>query len=74
MTGQYLAMLPMEPKLGKLLILGAIFNCLEPVLTIVAGLSVRDPFLALMDKKDVSDHLILYVWFWIKVTCVSPRD
>lgn len=53
-------MLPMEPKLGKMLILGAIFNCLEPVLTIVAGLSVRDPFLAPMDKKDVSGHLILY--------------
>ncbi|KAH9746585.1 DExH-box ATP-dependent RNA helicase DExH5 [Citrus sinensis] len=53
--GQYLAMLPMEPKLGKMLILGAIFNCLEPVLTIVAGLSVRDPFLAPMDKKDLAE-------------------
>ncbi|TXG57279.1 hypothetical protein EZV62_018592 [Acer yangbiense] len=56
--GQYLTMLPMEPKLGKMLILGAIFNCLDPVLTIVAGLSVRDPFLAPLDKKDVSDLLI----------------
>lgn len=46
-------MLPMEPKLGKMIILGAIFNCLDPVLTIVAGLSVRDPFLAPLDKKDV---------------------
>ncbi|KAL9453325.1 hypothetical protein AB3S75_009013 [Citrus x aurantiifolia] len=53
--GQYLAMHPMEPKLGKMLILGAIFNCLEPVLTIVAGLSVRDPFLAPMDKKDLAE-------------------
>lgn len=44
----------MEPKLGKMLILGAIFNCLDPVLTIVAGLSVRDPFLTPFDKKDVS--------------------
>lgn len=44
----------MEPKLGKMLILGAILNCLDPVLTIVAGLSVRDPFLTPLDKKDVS--------------------
>lgn len=54
LTGRYLTMLPMEPKLGKMLILGAIFNCLDPVLTIVAGLSVRDPFLTPFDKKDVS--------------------
>lgn len=47
-------MLPVEPKLGKMLILGAIFICLDPVMTIVAGLSVRDPFLAPFDKKDVS--------------------
>ncbi|XP_057988227.1 DExH-box ATP-dependent RNA helicase DExH5, mitochondrial isoform X3 [Hevea brasiliensis] len=69
--GQYLTMLPMEPKLGKMLILGAIFNCLDPILTVVAGLSVRDPFLTPMDKKelaeaaksqfsnDYSDHLAL---------------
>ncbi|KAK2635298.1 hypothetical protein Ddye_030090 [Dipteronia dyeriana] len=53
--GQYLTVLPMEPKLGKMLILGAIFNCLDPVLTIVAGLSVRDPFLAPLDKKDLAE-------------------
>ncbi|WCJ33256.1 DExH-box ATP-dependent RNA helicase DExH3 [Euphorbia peplus] len=53
--GKYLTMLPMEPKLGKMLILGAIFNCLDPVLTIVAGFSVRDPFLTPMDKKDLAE-------------------
>ncbi|CAL5368367.1 unnamed protein product [Camellia sinensis] len=51
-TSRYMTMLPMYPKLGKMLILGAAFNCLDPVLTIVTGLSVRDPFLTLMDKKD----------------------
>ncbi|XP_054809447.1 DExH-box ATP-dependent RNA helicase DExH5, mitochondrial isoform X2 [Prosopis cineraria] len=53
--GRYLTMLPMEPKLGKMLILGAIFNCLDPVLTIAAGLSVRDPFLTPLDKKDLAE-------------------
>ncbi|XP_022862842.1 DExH-box ATP-dependent RNA helicase DExH5, mitochondrial-like isoform X2 [Olea europaea var. sylvestris] len=69
--GRYLTMLPMEPKLGKMLILGAILNCLDPMLSVVAALSVRDPFLAPMDKKelaeaakaqfsrDYSDHLAL---------------
>ncbi|KAK6134271.1 hypothetical protein DH2020_031985 [Rehmannia glutinosa] len=53
--GSYLTMLPMEPKLGKMLILGVIFNCLDPILSIVAGLSVRDPFLAPLDKKDLAE-------------------
>ncbi|XP_022775911.1 DExH-box ATP-dependent RNA helicase DExH5, mitochondrial isoform X2 [Durio zibethinus] len=53
--GRYLTMLPMEPKLGKMLILGAILNCLDPVLTVVAGLSVRDPFLTPLDKKDLAE-------------------
>ncbi|KAI9120122.1 hypothetical protein K1719_008770 [Acacia pycnantha] len=53
--GWYLTMLPMEPKLGKMLILGAIFNCLDPISTVAAGLSVRDPFLTPLDKKDLAE-------------------
>ncbi|XP_010279410.1 PREDICTED: DExH-box ATP-dependent RNA helicase DExH3 [Nelumbo nucifera] len=53
--GRHLSMLPVEPKLGKMLILGAIFNCLNPILTVVAGLSVRDPFLMPFDKKEVAE-------------------
>lgn len=53
--GKYLAMLPLDPKLGKMLIMGAFFRCFDPILTIVAGLSVRDPFLLPHEKKDVSN-------------------
>ncbi|KAI4347227.1 hypothetical protein L6164_008057 [Bauhinia variegata] len=53
--GRNLSMLPVEPKLGKMLILGAIFNCLDPIMTIVAGLSVKDPFLMPFDKKDLAE-------------------
>ncbi|KAG5155920.1 hypothetical protein JHK82_013889 [Glycine max] len=53
--GHKLAMLPVEPKLGKMLILGAIFKCLDPIMTIVAGLSVRDPFVMPSDKKDLAE-------------------
>ncbi|KVH88218.1 DNA/RNA helicase, DEAD/DEAH box type, N-terminal [Cynara cardunculus var. scolymus] len=70
--GEYLAMLPLDPKLGKMLIMGAFFRCFDPILTIVAGLSVRDPFLLPPEKKekastaksrfsakDYSDHMAL---------------
>lgn len=53
--GRHLSMLPVEPKLGKMLILGAIFKCLDPIMTVVAGLSVRDPFLMPYDKKDLAE-------------------
>ncbi|XWS60984.1 hypothetical protein CRYUN_Cryun07bG0086300 [Craigia yunnanensis] len=53
--GRNLSVLPVEPKLGKMLILGAIFNCLDPIMTVVAGLSVRDPFLMPFDKKDLAE-------------------
>ncbi|KAL8474750.1 hypothetical protein ACS0TY_031257 [Phlomoides rotata] len=53
--GRHLSMLPVEPKLGKMLIFGVIFNCLDPIMTIVAGLSVRDPFLMPFDKKDLAE-------------------
>ncbi|CAK7349655.1 unnamed protein product [Dovyalis caffra] len=53
--GRHLSVLPVEPKLGKMLILGAIFNCLDPIMTVVAGLSFRDPFLMPYDKKDLAE-------------------
>ncbi|KAJ8553471.1 hypothetical protein K7X08_024149 [Anisodus acutangulus] len=53
--GHKLSMLPVEPKLGKMIILGVVFNCLDPVLTVVAGLSARDPFLMPFDKKDLAE-------------------
>lgn len=68
LAGHNLSMLPVEPKLGKMLIYGAIFNCLDPIMTVVAGLSVRDPFLMPFDKKDVS--FILFSTAYMDV-CVS---
>ncbi|KAL0008224.1 hypothetical protein SO802_009726 [Lithocarpus litseifolius] len=52
--GKFLSMLPVDPKLGKMLIMGAVFRCFDPVLTVVSGLSVRDPFLLPQDKKDLA--------------------
>lgn len=53
-AGHYLSMFPLEPRLGKMLVMGAVLNCVDPILTVVAGLSVRNPFLAPLEKKEVN--------------------
>ncbi|CAB1115817.1 unnamed protein product [Ectocarpus sp. CCAP 1310/34] len=71
--GKHLALLPVEPQIGKALVLGCMLGCLDPVLTIAALLSQRNPFVMPMSKKEEadqakrrfaqgepSDHLCLY--------------
>uniref|UniRef100_H3B396 DExH-box helicase 34 n=1 Tax=Latimeria chalumnae TaxID=7897 RepID=H3B396_LATCH len=43
--GNLLAQLPVDVVIGKMLILGSVFNVVEPVLTVAAALSVQSPFL-----------------------------
>ena len=54
--GYHLATLPVEPRIGKMLCFGAIFNCLDPVLTIAASMSARNPFMAPLDKRELADE------------------
>ena len=54
--GRHLATLPLEPAIGKALVYAALFDCLEPVLTITAILSHRNPFLMPMEHKDKADR------------------
>lgn len=43
--GLRLAKLPMNPKIGKMVLMGLILKCLDPVLTVAAALSLgKDPF------------------------------
>lgn len=42
--GLHLAKLPVDIRLGKMLVLGAMFNCLDSSLTIAASLSCKSPF------------------------------
>ncbi|MPC28322.1 putative ATP-dependent RNA helicase DHX34 [Portunus trituberculatus] len=42
--GQLLAQLPLEVGLGKMLIMGALFHQMEPVLSLAAAMSVQSPF------------------------------
>lgn len=53
--GYHLASLPVDPRIGKMLLLGAVFRCLNPVLTIAAALAYRPPFVAPLEKRDEAD-------------------
>lgn len=43
--GRHLADLPVDCHLGKCLLYSIVLRCLDPVVTIVAALSVKDPFM-----------------------------
>ncbi|KAJ3647260.1 hypothetical protein Zmor_024787 [Zophobas morio] len=42
--GYHLAKLPMAPQMGKMILFGAIFSCLDPILSVAATLDYKDPF------------------------------
>ncbi|XP_030623769.1 ATP-dependent RNA helicase DHX29 [Chanos chanos] len=70
--GHHLATLPVNVKIGKMLIFGAILGCLEPIATIAAAMSEKSPFVTPMGRKEQanlaksalavanSDHLTIY--------------
>ncbi|XP_072310828.1 ATP-dependent RNA helicase DHX29 [Eucyclogobius newberryi] len=70
--GHHLASLPVNVKIGKMLIYGAILGCLEPIATIAAAITEKSPFSTPINRKEEanlakaalslanSDHLTLY--------------
>lgn len=72
--GNHLAHMPIDCLLGKAILYALLLRCLDPVLTIVSALSLRDPFLLpiarnsdCVDKmkkefseNSLSDHKMLY--------------
>lgn len=53
--GSHLAQMPVDAAVGKLLIMGAILDCLDPILAIAASLSYRSPFVVPMEKRGEAD-------------------
>lgn len=53
--GHHLAMLPVNIRIGKLILFGAIFCCLDSALTIAACLSYKNPFNIPFDKRHKVD-------------------
>ncbi|XP_055863489.1 ATP-dependent RNA helicase dhx29-like isoform X1 [Biomphalaria glabrata] len=70
--GHHLAALPVNIRIGKMLLLGSIFGCLEPIAIIAASMTEKSPFVAPLSKKSeadiakqslavyCSDHITLY--------------
>lgn len=42
--GRHLAALPLPPALGKMLLYGVLYRCLDPVLTVACCMAYRDPW------------------------------
>ncbi|KAH9312616.1 hypothetical protein KI387_027651, partial [Taxus chinensis] len=53
--GRHLSTLPLDPKVGKMLLMGVVFQCLSPTLTIAATLSYRDPFILSFERRCEAD-------------------
>lgn len=71
--GYHLGKLPLGPQMGKMLLMGAIFSCLDPILSIAAFLDFKDAFQMPLGKEKLvnekklelsngqhSDHLLFY--------------
>ncbi|XP_077217577.1 RNA helicase family protein isoform X2 [Tasmannia lanceolata] len=74
--GRHLCTLPLEPNIGKMLVMGCIFQCLDPALTIASALAHRDPFVLPINRKEEaddakSDHIALLKAFeaWKDAKC-----
>nr|CAD2165609.1 unnamed protein product [Meloidogyne enterolobii] len=50
--GKIITHLPLDPKLARLLLFGLSFKCLNPITTLVAAISYRDPFLLTIGSDD----------------------
>jgi len=48
--GKHLAKIPVHVKLGKMLIFGALFKCVDSILTVAASLSSKSPFSTHIDN------------------------
>lgn len=78
-VGRELAKLPVDPRIGRMILAATDERCLEDVLVIAAGLSIQDPRLRPADKRneadtahevfahEMSDFLALVnVWSWYR--------
>ncbi|KAI9335726.1 Asp-Glu-Ala-Asp/His box polypeptide 57 [Obelidium mucronatum] len=53
--GFHLGRLPVDVRIGKLILFGSMFGCLDSVLTIASAMSVKSPFVAPFEKRGLAD-------------------
>lgn len=78
--GQQLARLPLDVFLGKLILLGSIFKCLDACITIAAILSSKSPFSAPFGARQQADTVRLgfkrgeqYLQYILNVSLIPSR-
>lgn len=54
--GYHLAALPINPRIGKLILYGVLLRCIDPILTIAAVESVRSVFNSPFGEKELADE------------------
>ena len=55
--GHHLANLPVNPRIGKIILFGAMFSCLDPILTIASALGFKEPFvIPLVSNQGIFAH------------------
>ena len=54
--GAHLANLPVDVRVGKMLLYGCVLGCLDPTLTIAAVLGSRSPFLSPLEMREEADE------------------
>ena len=52
--GEYLSCLPVDVRVGKMIIFASVFGCLDPILTISAAESFKSPFLSPFERREES--------------------
>lgn len=52
--GYHLAQIPVNPRIGKMIIWAALFSCVEPVLAIAASLSFKSAFYCPLNGADIA--------------------
>ncbi|WP_028455595.1 ATP-dependent RNA helicase HrpA [Chitinilyticum litopenaei] len=78
-TGEQLARLPVDPRLGRMLLAGQEQHCLAEILIIASGLSVQDPRERPFDAREAADRAqqkfrdeksdflaYLHLWQWFE--------
>ncbi|KAL5279930.1 hypothetical protein ACFFRR_004136 [Megaselia abdita] len=54
--GLHLARLPIDPQMGKMLVMGALFQCIDPISTVASALSHKEPFYTVIGKESQLDR------------------
>ncbi|ENN82303.1 hypothetical protein YQE_01321, partial [Dendroctonus ponderosae] len=81
--GHHLASLPVDVRIGKLMLYGAMFGCVDAALTIAACLSHKNPFVSPFGKRDeahkkkmtfsahFSDHITVLIAYKVSIVTYS---